>query len=96
MRSAVTLKPQRIPVVLATDIGDDIDDTWALGLLLQVSRVGIEAGRDGLWKTQYRGRRSQISADHRPWPYTHRTGPGTDEHGEVRGRMSAGCWVQDL
>src|ERR1700733_13915688 len=27
--------PQPKPVILDTDIGDDIDDTWALGLLLK-------------------------------------------------------------
>lgn len=31
----------RIPVILDTDIGDDIDDTWALGLLLKSPEVDI-------------------------------------------------------
>ena len=27
--------PTKIPVIFDTDIGDDIDDTWALGFLLR-------------------------------------------------------------
>jgi inosine-uridine nucleoside N-ribohydrolase len=32
---------RKIPVILDTDIGDDIDDTWALGLLLLQSNLDI-------------------------------------------------------
>lgn len=31
----------RIPVILDTDIGDDIDDTWALGLLLKSPELDV-------------------------------------------------------
>lgn len=34
--------PKKIPVILDTDIGDDIDDTWALGLLLRSPEVDIK------------------------------------------------------
>src|SRR5436190_21695349 len=33
---------QRQPVILATDIGDDIDDTWALGLLLKSPELDLK------------------------------------------------------
>ena len=32
----------RIPVILDTDIGDDIDDTWALGFLLQCPELDVK------------------------------------------------------
>jgi len=31
-----------IPVILATDIGDDIDDTWALGFLLKCPELSLK------------------------------------------------------
>jgi inosine-uridine nucleoside N-ribohydrolase len=30
------------PVILNTDIGDDIDDTWALGLLLKCPELDVK------------------------------------------------------
>jgi len=47
---------QRIPVILDTDIGDDIDDTWALGLLLQSPELDIKLVVGDYGKTEYRGR----------------------------------------
>ena len=35
-------KPAPTPVILDTDIGDDIDDTWALGLLLQSPELEVK------------------------------------------------------
>jgi hypothetical protein len=32
----------RTPVILDTDIGDDIDDTWALGLLLKSPELDLK------------------------------------------------------
>ena len=51
----------KIPVVLDTDIGDDIDDTWALALLLRspdldLRLVTTEFGKVGLmicWDVQF-------------------------------------------
>jgi hypothetical protein len=33
---------QRIPVILDTDIGDDIDDSWAPAMLLKSPRYGLK------------------------------------------------------
>lgn len=33
---------ERIPVILDTDIGDDIDDTWALGMLLGSPQIDLK------------------------------------------------------
>ena len=38
--AAVAVK--RIPVILDTDIGDDIDDTWALALLLRCTELDVK------------------------------------------------------
>jgi inosine-uridine nucleoside N-ribohydrolase len=39
---APAAQPARLPVILDTDIGDDIDDTWALGLLLKCPEVDVK------------------------------------------------------
>lgn len=39
---AVTVPEKRIPVILDTDIGDDIDDTWALAMLLGCPEVDLK------------------------------------------------------
>jgi inosine-uridine nucleoside N-ribohydrolase len=48
--------PKPIPVILTTDIGDDIDDTWALGLLLRSPELApkLVIGDNG--KPQYRAK----------------------------------------
>jgi inosine-uridine nucleoside N-ribohydrolase len=46
----------RIPVILDTDIGDDIDDTWALGLLLQSPELDLKLVVGDYGKSEYRGR----------------------------------------
>jgi len=33
---------KKIPVILDTDIGIDIDDTWALGLLLKCPELDVK------------------------------------------------------
>ena len=46
---------KKIPVILDTDIGGDIDDTWALALMLGDVPIGIglhlgdEVGPQALW-----------------------------------------------
>jgi inosine-uridine nucleoside N-ribohydrolase len=52
MRSA--RKP--IPVILATDIGDDIDDTWALGFLLRCPELDLKLVLGEYGKSQYRAK----------------------------------------
>jgi inosine-uridine nucleoside N-ribohydrolase len=39
---AVTVPEKRVPVILDTDIGDDIDDTWALAMLLGCPEVDLK------------------------------------------------------
>lgn len=39
---APAAQPARLPVILDTDIGDDIDDTWALGLLLKCPELDVK------------------------------------------------------
>lgn len=45
-----------IPVVLATDIGDDIDDTWALALLLRSPELDLKLVVTDYGDTVYRAR----------------------------------------
>jgi inosine-uridine nucleoside N-ribohydrolase len=48
--------PKRIPVILDTDIGDDIDDTWALGLLLRSPELDVKLVVSDDGKTLYRSK----------------------------------------
>jgi inosine-uridine nucleoside N-ribohydrolase len=48
--------PHPIPVVLATDIGDDIDDTWALGFLLKCPELSLKLVMTEYGKSQYRSK----------------------------------------
>ena len=34
--------PKKIPVIYDSDIGDDIDDTWALGFILQCPELDVK------------------------------------------------------
>ena len=45
-----------IPVILATDIGDDIDDTWALGFLLKCPELDLKLVVTEYGKAQYRAK----------------------------------------
>ncbi|MBK9138423.1 MAG: nucleoside hydrolase [Verrucomicrobia bacterium] len=47
---------KRIPVILDTDIGDDIDDTWALGLLLKCPELDVKLVVGDYGRPQYRAR----------------------------------------
>ena len=46
--------PGAIPVILDTDIGDDIDDTWALGLLLKSPELDLKLAVGDHGKVIYR------------------------------------------
>jgi inosine-uridine nucleoside N-ribohydrolase len=48
--------PKRRPVILSTDIGDDIDDTWALGLLLKSPELDLKLVVGDYGKSQYRAK----------------------------------------
>lgn len=47
---------KKIPVILDTDIGDDIDDTWALGLLLKSPELDLKLVTTDLGDTVYRAK----------------------------------------
>ncbi len=55
-RSATIPAPHPIPVILATDIGDDIDDTWALGLLLKCPELDLKLVATEYGKAPYRAK----------------------------------------
>jgi inosine-uridine nucleoside N-ribohydrolase len=55
-RSTLTSAPHPIPVILATDIGDDIDDTWALGLLLNSPELDLKLVATEYGKAPYRAK----------------------------------------
>lgn len=55
-QSGTTPAPSRIPVILATDIGDDIDDTWALALLLRSPELDLRLVVTDYGDTVYRAR----------------------------------------
>ncbi len=47
---------KRIPVILDTDFGDDIDDTWALGLLLKSPELDLKLVVGDYGRADYRSR----------------------------------------
>jgi inosine-uridine nucleoside N-ribohydrolase len=49
-------KPTPIPVILDTDIGDDIDDTWALALLLKSPELDLKLAVGDFGEAQYRAK----------------------------------------
>jgi len=49
-------KPAPIPVILDTDIGDDIDDTWALALVLKSPELDLKLVVGDYGAAQYRAR----------------------------------------
>ena len=48
--------PHPIPAILDTDIGDDIDDTWALALLLRSPELDLKLAVGDYGRPQYRSR----------------------------------------
>ena len=46
----------KIPVILDTDIGDDIDDTWALTLLLKSPEIDLKLVTTDYGNTEYRAK----------------------------------------
>ncbi|HYK92389.1 MAG TPA: nucleoside hydrolase [Acidobacteriota bacterium] len=51
-----TAKPGGVPVILDTDIGDDIDDTWALALLLKSPELDLKLVVTDQGKSEYRAK----------------------------------------
>jgi inosine-uridine nucleoside N-ribohydrolase len=87
-------KPKRLkrqPVILASDIGDDIDDTWALGLLLRSPELDLKLVVGEYGKAQYRARllaKFLQTVGHGKIPI----GIGLD--GEPRGDGPQSEWIQ--
>ena len=52
----VQTQVKKIPVILYTDIGDDIDDTWALGMLLRCPELDVKLVVSDYGKVQYRAK----------------------------------------
>jgi inosine-uridine nucleoside N-ribohydrolase len=91
-RAAVLPAPQAIPVILATDIGDDIDDTWALGLLLKSPELSLKLVVTEFGKAPYRAKllaKFLQKTGHAHVPIA--VGPEAEPHGE--GPLAE--WVQD-
>ncbi|MGA2499224.1 MAG: nucleoside hydrolase [Tepidisphaeraceae bacterium] len=53
---AAAAQPAKIPVVLDTDIGDDIDDTWALAMLLRHSHFDLKMVTTTHGSAEYRAK----------------------------------------
>jgi inosine-uridine nucleoside N-ribohydrolase len=49
-------KPAKMPVIFDTDIGDDIDDTWALAMLLKSPELDLKLVVGDQGKTHYRAK----------------------------------------
>jgi inosine-uridine nucleoside N-ribohydrolase len=84
--------PGPIPVILATDIGDDIDDTWALGLLLKSPELDLKLVMTEYGKGQYRAKllaKFLQTTGHARVPI----GIGPDV--EPRGQGGQAAWVKD-
>lgn len=92
-READQRKPgRRIPVILATDIGDDIDDTWALGFLLKCPELDLRLVATEYGKAPYRGKllaRFLQTVGHAHVPVA--IGPDV----EPRGDGGQAAWVKD-
>jgi inosine-uridine nucleoside N-ribohydrolase len=48
--------PDKVSVILDTDIGDDIDDTWALAMLLKSPELDVKLITTTFGKTEYRAK----------------------------------------
>jgi inosine-uridine nucleoside N-ribohydrolase len=81
-----------IPVILATDIGDDIDDTWALGFLLKCPELNLKLVATEYGKAQYRAKllaKFLQTTGHAQIPVA--VGP----EAEPRGDGGQAAWVKD-
>lgn len=81
-----------IPVIFDTDIGDDIDDTWALGFLLRCPELDVKLVVGDNGKPEYRARllaKFLESAGRSDIP----VGIGLDVNTEKSGNQSE--WVRD-
>jgi len=80
------------PVILTTDIGDDIDDTWALGLLLKSPELDLKLALGDFGKNLYRAKllaKFLQTVHHASVPI----GIGMDI--EPRGEGAQAAWLKD-
>src|SRR5437763_1117808 len=47
---------ETVPVIFDTDIGDDIDDTWALAMILKSPELDLKLVTTTCGKAEYRGK----------------------------------------
>lgn len=90
--SAQSASGKAMPVILATDIGDDIDDTWALGFLLKCPELDLKLVLTEYGKPQYRARllaKFLQTTGHARVPVA--IGP----EAEPRGEGGQAAWVKD-
>jgi inosine-uridine nucleoside N-ribohydrolase len=81
----------RVPVILDTDIGDDIDDTWALAMLLRSPQLDLKLVTTTCGKAEYRAKivaKILTAAGRTDVPI----GLGAGGRGGVGGQQP---WVQD-
>ncbi len=91
-RSAAQAARGPTPVILATDIGDDIDDTWALGFLLKCPELKLELVATEYGKAPYRAKliaKFLEQTGHANIPIA--VGPDA----EPRGEGALGEWVRN-
>jgi inosine-uridine nucleoside N-ribohydrolase len=82
---------ERVPILLDTDIGDDIDDTWALALILKSPELDLKLVTTTCGKAEYRAKivaRFLTVADRADVPI----GLGAGGHDGIGGQAA---WVKD-
>lgn len=85
-------KVRAIPVILATDIGDDIDDTWALGFLLKCPELNLKLVVGEYGKAEYR---AKLLAKFLQTVGRADVPVGVGRAGEPSGDGPQSAWVQD-
>src|SRR5438093_144863 len=81
-----------IPVILDTDIGDDIDDTWALALLLKSPELDLKLVIGDYGKCQYR---AKVLAKFLEKAGRTDVGVGVGLDIDPRGEGGQAVWVKD-
>jgi|GEM_PF-21581 len=87
---AATSRP--IPVILDTDIGDDIDDTWALGLLLRCPELDLKLVVGDYGRAPYRAR---LLAKFLQTAGRTDVAVGVGQDRDPRGDGAQAAWVKD-
>lgn len=91
-QNSTSSNPAPIPVIFDTDIGDDIDDTWALGFLLRSPELDVKLVVGDNGNPDYRAKllaKLLVAASRTDIP----VGLGLDVNAQQGGRQSE--WVKD-